>query len=526
MILLKENAVMTTNRKAHTIYIDDLLYNEITNVPELANYSFSKKVSFILQKYLDDQNNKENKKKPLSQEKNQKIRFIDLFAGIGGIRLGFEGHSHDTECVYSSEWDKYAQKTYEANFGDKPDGDITKVKAKDIPDFDVLLAGFPCQPFSSIGKREGFANKTQGTLFFDILRILKYHMPSAFLLENVPGLLTIQHGETFNIIINALKESGYSVHSKVLEASNFGLAQSRKRVIIVGFRNDIDDSKFIIPEGNGKNTYVKDILEDNPQGYTISKRLQQNYLFKKDEMEAFIKSEPESAKYFHPWYGAEEFIHQRPRYCLWLGDCSPAELRKMPHALKRVENVRNLRLASKSAGTRKLADKPTRFHVENFPQGDYIIIPSTSSERRSYIPMGYLDSNCISSNAVHIIPDASLYHFGVLESSVHMAWMRVVCGRLESRYRYSKEIVYNNFPWPKVTEAQKAKIESTAQAILDARSLYPDSSLADLYDDVTMPIELRKAHTANDIAVLEAYGLPKSTAEPAIVAHLFTLTAH
>ena len=113
MILLKENAVMTTNRKAHTIYIDDLLYNEITNVPELANYSFSKKVSFILQKYLDDQNNKENKKKPLSQEKNQKIRFIDLFAGIGGIRLGFEGHSHDTECVYSSEWDKYAQKTYE-----------------------------------------------------------------------------------------------------------------------------------------------------------------------------------------------------------------------------------------------------------------------------------------------------------------------------------------------------------------------------------------------------------------------------
>jgi DNA (cytosine-5)-methyltransferase 1 len=288
MILLKENAVMTTNRKAHTIYIDDLLYNEITNVPELANYSFSKKVSFILQKYLDDQNNKENKKKPPSQEKNQKIRFIDLFAGIGGIRLGFEGHSHDTECVYSSEWDKYAQKTYEANFGDKPDGDITKVKAKDIPDFDVLLAGFPCQPFSSIGKREGFANKTQGTLFFDILRILKYHMPSAFLLENVPGLLTIQHGETFNIIINALKESGYSVHSKVLEASNFGLAQSRKRVIIVGFRNDIDDSKFIIPEGNGKNTYVKDILEDNPQGYTISKRLQQNYLFKKDDGRPYI----------------------------------------------------------------------------------------------------------------------------------------------------------------------------------------------------------------------------------------------
>lgn len=279
---------MTMNKKAHTIYIDDVLYNEITNVPELANYSFSKKVSLVLQKYLDDQNNKEGKKKPLNLQKDQKIRFIDLFAGIGGIRLGFEGHSNDTECVYSSEWDKYAQKTYEANFGVKPDGDITKVKARNIPDFDVLLAGFPCQPFSSIGKREGFANKTQGTLFFDILRILKYHMPSAFLLENVPGLLTIQHGYTFDTIINSLKEAGYSVHSKVLEASNFGLAQSRKRVIIVGFRNDVDDSKFIIPEGNGKNTYIKDILEDNPQGYTISKRLQHNYLFKKDDGRPYV----------------------------------------------------------------------------------------------------------------------------------------------------------------------------------------------------------------------------------------------
>lgn len=282
---------------------------------------------------------------------------------------------------------------------------------------------------------------------------------------------------------------------------------------------------------DAENTFAKSrtkpIMPDVPQIGIGNKPIDGgNYLFKKDEMEAFIKSEPESAKYFHPWYGAEEFIHQRPRYCLWLGDCSPAELRKMPHALKRVENVRNLRLASKSAGTRKLADKPTRFHVENFPQGDYIIVPRVSSEKRKYIPMGYLDHKSFSSDAVHIIPDASLYHFGVLESSVHMAWMRVVCGRLESRYRYSKEIVYNNFPWPKVTEAQRAKIEATAQAILDARRLYPDSSLADLYDDVTMPIELRKAHIANDVAVLEAYGLPKSTAELAIVAHLFTLTAH
>lgn len=224
----------------------------------------------------------------IENNKKETIKFVDLFAGIGGIRLGFEGDSKNTECVYSSEWDKFAQKTYKANFGVTPDGDITKVDASSILNFDVLLAGFPCQPFSSIGKREGFANETQGTLFFDILRILKHHMPKAFLLENVPGLLTIQHGETFRIIIGSLKEAGYSVHYSVLEASDFGLAQSRKRVIIVGFRNDIDDSDFIFPAGNAKRTYVKDILEDDPKGYTISKRLQDNYLFKKNDGRPFI----------------------------------------------------------------------------------------------------------------------------------------------------------------------------------------------------------------------------------------------
>ena len=276
---------MTMNMKAHTIYIDDVLFNEISNAPELKSKSFSKRVNNILKQYLDQ---KTYKKPPIRKSNQSKIKFIDLFAGIGGIRLGFEGASNDTECVYSSEWDKYAQKTYEANFGTKPDGDITKVKESDIPSFDVLLGGFPCQPFSSIGKREGFANKTQGTLFFDILRILKYHMPRSFLLENVPGLLTIQHGETFNVIIKALEESGYSVHSTVLEASDFGLAQSRKRVIIVGFRNDLDDSNFEFPKGNGKTTYIKDILEDNPEGYTISKKLQNNYLFKKDDGRPFV----------------------------------------------------------------------------------------------------------------------------------------------------------------------------------------------------------------------------------------------
>ncbi len=234
-----------------------------------------------------------------------------------------------------------------------------------------------------------------------------------------------------------------------------------------------------------------------------------NYLFTREEMLDFIKREPKSEQYFKPWYGAEEFINQKPRYCLWLGDCSPAELRQMPHCLKRVENVRNLRLLSKSEGTRKLADKPTRFHVENMPEYNYIIIPSTSSERRKYIPIGFLEPVCISSNAVHIIAKANLYHLGVLESNVHMAWTRAVCGRLEMRYRYSKDIVYNNFPWCSPTDEQKAKIEKTAQGILDARALYPDCSLADLYDDLTMPVELRKAHQENDRTVMEAYGFKK-----------------
>ncbi|MBR6963735.1 MAG: transposase, partial [Prevotella sp.] len=156
-----------------------------------------------------------------------------------------------------------------------------------------------------------------------------------------------------------------------------------------------------------------------------------NYLFTKEQMEEFVKLEPKATQYFKPWYGAEEFIHQKPRYCLWLGDCSPAELRQMPHCMKRIEAVREMRLASSSAGTRKLAERPTRFHVENMPNTTYILVPRHSSENRRYIPMGFLTPEIFASDAVQIIPDATLYHFGILESNVHMAWMRVVCGRLK-----------------------------------------------------------------------------------------------
>ena len=251
------------------------------------------------------------------------------------------------------------------------------------------------------------------------------------------------------------------------------------------------------------------------------------YLFEKDEMSDFLKKEPSAKKYFRPWYGSREFINQKPRYCLWLGECTPAELKAMPLCLERVKAVREYRLASPSTGTIKIADKPTRFHVENMPKGNYIVIPEVSSQKRKYIPMGYMDSNSLCSNKLRLMPNATIYEFGILESNVHMAWMRVVCGRLKSDYDYSIKIVYNNFPWPAPTEQQKAKIEQTAQAILDARALYPDSSLADLYDELTMPPELRKAHQANDRAVMDAYGFIKGTAartsESACVAELMKL---
>lgn len=249
-----------------------------------------------------------------------------------------------------------------------------------------------------------------------------------------------------------------------------------------------------------------------------------NYIFDKEEMEEFIKREPTSATYFHPYYGAFEFINQKPRYCLWLGDCSPAELRRMPQCMKRVEAVREARLASKSAGTRKIADRPTRFHVENFPTEDYIVIPEVSTQRRRYIPMGIMTPNDICSNKLRILPNVSRYHFGILQSNVHMAWMRQVCGRMKSDYSYSIDVVYNNFPWPTPTDAQKDKVERTAQSILDARALYPDSTLADLYDELTMPAELRRAHQDNDRAVMQAYGFDvKTMTESQCVAELFKL---
>ncbi len=246
-----------------------------------------------------------------------------------------------------------------------------------------------------------------------------------------------------------------------------------------------------------------------------------------DEYSEAIKEEPNIEKYIKQVYGSEEYINNKKRYCLWLVDAVPEELRKSKFIKARIDGVYNFRKSSTKEATRRSADTSTLFQEIRQPITDYIIVPRVSSERRRYVPIGFMKANIIASDSVQIIPDASLYHLGVLTSDVHMAWMRAVCGRLKSDYRYSKDIVYNNFPWPEPTPEQKARIEKTAQGILDARALYPDSSLADLYDGLMMPPELRKAHYENDKAVVAAYGWTRKDAafnsESACVAELMKM---
>ena len=249
-------------------------------------------------------------------------------------------------------------------------------------------------------------------------------------------------------------------------------------------------------------------------------------IIEQEDYDDFIAKEPDAVPFIKKFVGSTEFINNKKRYCLWLVDASPAQMRKMPLVMKRIEGCKQDRLNSPDKGRQQLADMPHLFREIQNPN-NYLIIPKVSSERRPYIPIGYMDKETIASDLVFIIPSASLYHFGVLTSWVHMAWMRAVCGRLKSDYRYSKDVVYNNFPWPKAAEAAVAAISETAQAILDARAAYPDSSLADLYDDTLMPPDLRRAHRNNDRAVLRAYGFPTndSFTESDCVARLFQLYA-
>ena len=312
--------------------------------------------------------------------------------------------------------------------------------------------------------------------------------------------------------------------------------------VIVGFSNFNRDHKVIFKDSEtkitvsnispylfeGENTFVtaqKEVLCDVPKmNFGNQPRDGGHFVINEDERNEILKKEPDLEKYLHWYIGAEEFIKNKKRWCLWLKDVSPVDMRKSKILSEKVEAVRQFRLSSSAKTTNGYAKVPHLFAQITQPDDvDYLIVPRVSSEKRYYAPIGFLSSQTISSDAVQIIPNATLFHFGILTSSVHMAWMRVVAGRLKSDYRYSKEIVYNTFPWCDSSEKQKAKIEQTAQSILDARAKYPECSLADLYDETFMPIELRKAHQANDRAVMEAYGFPKDMTESEIVAELFKM---
>ena len=325
--------------------------------------------------------------------------------------------------------------------------------------------------------------------------------------------------------------------------------------VIIGFSHKERTKKYIfadsIIECKNINPYLIDApniivksrnksISDVPQMIYGNKPADGGYLLlSSEEKDILTFKEPKAKKWIYSLLGAVEFLNNKSRFCLWLERITPAELKSMPLLLERVSKCKEKRLASPAAAIRKFAETPHLFAQRTQPkiplldnEGNTIwnnninynlLVPRVSSEKRYYVPMGYVSCDVITNDAVQIIPDASLYHFGVLESNVHMAWMRVVCGRLKSDYRYSKDIVYNNFPWPEVSEEQREQISATAQAILDARALYPDSSLADLYDELTMPPELRKAHQQNDRAVMAAYGFPHTMSESEIVARLFAL---
>lgn len=355
---------------------------------------------------------------------------------------------------------------------------------------------------------------------------------------------SITQGEQVNILWGNLLKQNITINfaCKTFTWNNEATNKAHVHVVIVGFSDiKVQSKKKYLFDGSKVDT-VKNISPYLHEGsnMTIGNRQQPlsniatlnkgsqatdggNLLLTVEEADKLIKDDPRLKKFIKPFIGARELINNQQRYCLWLEDASPKELRSIPTLSNRIELVKLMRLESNKKATNELALVPHLFGEIRQPKTDYLAIPRVSSQRREYVPMGYENLNVIASDALLVVPQATLYELGILESSAHMAWMRTVAGRLKSDYRYSAKVVYNNFPWPEASEGAKAKVTKTAQEILNARALYPDSSLADLYDPLTMPIELRKAHKANDRAVLKLYGLKPSTSESDIVKHLFDM---
>ena len=311
--------------------------------------------------------------------------------------------------------------------------------------------------------------------------------------------------------------------------------------VIIGFATHNRTEKYLFENGikrqveningylvNADNVFIQLRGKANPN---VPKLVQGNkpwdggnLILSTEEKKNLVAKYPSAQSFVHPFIGSYEFINRKERWCLWLKGVAPNEYRNIPEIMDRLAKCAEVRRNTKTVAVQAQAETPMLFSQIRQPDSDYILVPETSSSSRRYIPMGFMPQNVIASNSTLVATDATLFLFGVMTSNVHMAWMRTVCGRLKSDYRYSPS-VYNNFPWPTPTEEQKEKIEQTAQGILDARALYPNSSLADLYDELTMPVELLKAHQANDRAVMQAYGFPvKSTfTESQCVAELFKL---
>lgn len=355
---------------------------------------------------------------------------------------------------------------------------------------------------------------------------------------------SIVQGEQVPILWKPLFEQ-YSVHInfayKTFIWSNKAKGKAAVHCVIIGFSKQDRGKNKKIFDGDivTKAANINAYLADGPDIFVESRRkpLSQvpemifgskavddgNLLLTDEQRNELISLYPMTVSWIRPYIGAHEFINNKSRWCLWLYGLSPKDIQTCKPVMDRISEVQKFRLQSKKKPTVISAQTPSIFAEIRQPDSSYILVPRASSEKRRYVPIGFVDKNVIASDAVQTIPNATLYHFGILASNIHMAWMRTVGGRLKSDYRYSAVLVYNNFPWPDPSPKQREDIEKATQGVLDARALYPDSSLADLYDPLTMPPELLKAHNNLDRVVLSAYELKGSTTEAEIVAHLFQM---
>ena len=394
-------------------------------------------------------------------------------------------------------------------------------------------------------KNAGLLDYVTGWYFKAAEYIRGTSIPAAFVSTN-----SISQGEQVGVLWSALfKQHGISIHfaHRTFAWDSEARGKAHVHVVIVGFglvparrkrlfeyesikgepaeRTVNNISPYLVEGPDAAITNRSKPLCDVPEIRIGNKPIDDgNYLFTDEEKAAFVKAEPSSKKYFKRWYGSREFINRSPRWCLWLGDCPPDVLRSMPTVMHRVKAVKKFRHESKSIPTQKIAERPTRFHVEFFPKDKYLLLPRVSSERRRYIPMGFILRSTLCSDATLVVPNAKLFHFGVLSSTMHMSWVRHLAGRLKSDYRYSAKLVYNNYPWPQdVAEPKRQAVEKAAQKVLDVRESYPEASLADLYDPLSMPADLTKAHARLDRAVDRCYRSQPFPSEQNRIEHLFKL---